>query len=159
MNLGKESFSFTIDNDKRREVLQELETRIPKALEACGMQIENYAKLKAPVDTGLLRNSITHAVYGKSPAVSSYKSNATHATTPATVARGTAGLPVDPIRTGSYEGVMSTKTKSVYVGTNVEYAAYQELGSSRSSPQPYLKPALFDHKDEYMRMLQKFLQE
>ena len=38
---------------------------ITKALEAVGMQAENYAKEKCPVDTGRLRNSITHAQEGE----------------------------------------------------------------------------------------------
>ncbi len=33
---------------------------IVKALEAMGFQAEGYAKMKCPVDTGRLRNSITH---------------------------------------------------------------------------------------------------
>ena len=35
---------------------------IDRALEAIGMQAEGYAKMKCPVDTGRLRNSITHTV-------------------------------------------------------------------------------------------------
>ena len=38
--------------------------QIPPALEAVGLQAEGYAKLKCPVDTGRLRNSISHAVKG-----------------------------------------------------------------------------------------------
>ena len=38
--------------------------KIPVALEAVGLQAEGYAKLKCPVDTGNLRNSITHAQEG-----------------------------------------------------------------------------------------------
>ena len=34
--------------------------QVSAALEAIGMQAENYAKLLCPVDTGNLRNSITH---------------------------------------------------------------------------------------------------
>lgn len=32
---------------------------------------------------------------------------------------------------------------TAHVGTDVEYAAYVELGTSRMSAQPYLRPALF----------------
>lgn len=52
-------FIFTDDSEK---VLSALPQQIDTALEAVGLQVEGYAKLKAPVDTGLLRNSITHAM-------------------------------------------------------------------------------------------------
>lgn len=39
-------------------------SNIPVALEAVGLQAEGYAKLVCPVDTGRLRNSISHAVEG-----------------------------------------------------------------------------------------------
>ena len=38
---------------------------IERALEAVGLQAEGYAKAKCPVDTGNLRNSITHQQEGK----------------------------------------------------------------------------------------------
>ena len=38
--------------------------QLPPALEAVGLQAEGYAKLQCPVDTGRLRNSISHAVDG-----------------------------------------------------------------------------------------------
>ena len=37
---------------------------VEKALEAIGLQCEGYAQLNCPVDTGRLRNSITHQVEG-----------------------------------------------------------------------------------------------
>ena len=94
---------------------------------------KGYAKRLCPVDTGLLRNSITHAV--------------------------------------------DTEEKSVIIGTNVEYAAYVELGTGKYYPggrdtpwayqdakgvwhrteghreQPYLRPAINDHLSEYKRIL------
>ena len=38
----------------------ELEKVLPKILESWGVVAEGYAKLNCPVDTGRLRNSITH---------------------------------------------------------------------------------------------------
>jgi len=38
----------------------ELEKVVPKILESWGIVAEGYAKLNCPVDTGRLRNSITH---------------------------------------------------------------------------------------------------
>ena len=93
------------------------------ALEAVGLQVEGYAKYLCPVDTGLLRNSITHAVHGKPPASDSYVSNPSHASTDATRRAGTAGKRVEPRRTGTYSGNAPGGESVVYVGTNVEYAA------------------------------------
>ena len=43
------------------EVLSALSSSTARALEACGLYMESYAKSICPVDTGNLRNSITHA--------------------------------------------------------------------------------------------------
>ena len=107
--------------------------QIQMALEMIGLTAEGYAKRLCPVDTGLLRNSITHAV--------------------------------------------DTEEKSVIIGTNVEYAAYVELGTGKYYPggrdtpwawqdakgnyhrtegheeQPFLRPAINDHISEYKRIL------
>lgn len=50
-------FSFTDNSDTARA---ELAMAIPKILEEWGIVAEGYAKLNCPVDTGRLRNSITH---------------------------------------------------------------------------------------------------
>lgn len=47
--------------DNSDEFIEILKSRIPVTLEACGLQAERSAKLLCPVDTGRLRNSITHA--------------------------------------------------------------------------------------------------
>ena len=47
---------------------------------------------------------------------------------------------------------------SAYVGTNVEYAAYVELGTHLSRPYPYLVPAARDHAKEYGDILKEYLQ-
>lgn len=86
---------------------------IERALEAIGLQCEGYAKMLCPVDTGRLRNSITHSV--------------------------------------------DASEQKVYVGTNVEYAAYVEMGTSRTKAQPYLQPAVVNHADEYCEMAEHFL--
>jgi len=44
----------------RREVLSAVEAAQVRALEICGGIAEGYAKARCPVDTGNLRNSITH---------------------------------------------------------------------------------------------------
>ncbi|MBO5702147.1 MAG: HK97 gp10 family phage protein, partial [Clostridia bacterium] len=71
--------------DNTDEVLSSLEKAIKNGLTAIGMTAEGHAKKAAPVDTGRLRNSITHAV--------------------------------------------KMDEKAAYIGTNVEYAPYVELGT------------------------------
>ena len=43
------------------------------------------------------------------------------------------------------------------IGTNVEYAAYVELGTVVTRAQPYLKPAVADHADQYVRIAKDIL--
>lgn len=95
------------------EILQLTDEAIARALEAVGLQAEGYAKLKCPVDTGRLRNSITHTQADKLTEI---------------------------------------------IGTNVEYAAYVELGTIRQKAKPYLKPALLNHINEYQEMLKYYLE-
>ena len=64
--------------DNSKQVLSAMEKGIKNGLEAIGLTAETYAKKITPVDTGRLRNSISH----------------------------------------------ETDEKAVYIGTNVEYAAF-----------------------------------
>lgn len=47
--------------------------------------------------------------------------------------------------------------KAVYIGTNVEYAPYVELGTSRRKAQPFLRPAAADHADNYRQIAERNL--
>lgn len=47
--------------------------------------------------------------------------------------------------------------KEVAISTNVQYAPYVELGSSRQTAQPYLRPAATDHVDEYTDIVKRVL--
>lgn len=49
-------------NDNTDQVLKELDNAMERALTRIGLAAEGYAKKEAPVDTGNLQNSITHAV-------------------------------------------------------------------------------------------------
>lgn len=106
------------DNSKR--ALDELSEVVDRILEAWGTTGERNAKLELEnnprrVDTGLLRNSITYALSGGSPNITTYQSNSTNKN----------GNPVD-IKTGSYSGtapIQGKGAKAVYIGSNVEYAA------------------------------------
>lgn len=52
------SVTFT---SHKQEVLSAVDQAIKRGLEICGGNAESYAKRLCPVDTGRLRNSITHA--------------------------------------------------------------------------------------------------
>lgn len=53
--------SVTIQ-DHSSEVSAEIKEALLRGLEKCGLVAEGYAKKLCPVDTGNLRNSITHVV-------------------------------------------------------------------------------------------------
>ena len=55
-------------NDNSDEVLEAFNAACLRALERCGSQAEGYAKDLVPVDTGALRNSISHKVVDSEPA-------------------------------------------------------------------------------------------
>ena len=42
---------------------------------------------------------------------------------------------------------------AVYVGSNVEYAQYEEEGTSRRPPHPYLRPAVTHNMDKWKQII------
>jgi len=127
-------------DDNTELVLQACAEQLIKALEECGLVAEGYAKMACPVDTGGLRNSISHEV------------------------------------------VEENNEIVCYIGTNMEYASYVEYGTGvyaeeggrmtpwtyqdskgewhRTNgirPQPYLRPAVSDHTDEYRSIVENEL--
>ena len=100
-------------NDNSREIENDIKSALLRGLETCGLVAEGYAKKLAPVDTGNLRNSITHDVDDVEPAA--------------------------------------------YIGTNVEYAPYVCLGTIHMKAQPFLKPAVADHANEYRKIIENEL--
>ena len=102
---------FKMENDFSDLIEQAAFSQIETALEKVGLMAERNAKLACPVDTGRLRNSISH----------------TH------------------------------DKNTSYVGTNVEYAPYVEMGTTNTKAQPYLKPAIVDHIQEYKNTIEQEL--
>ena len=94
--------------DNTEEVVKSLEQAVARGLEAIGMTAERYAKKETPVDTGRLRNSISHA----------------------------------------------TDDEAAYIGTNVEYAPYVELGAQGRKGVHMLQRAATEHADEYKRLME-----
>lgn len=102
--------SVTI-KDNTQQVLSALEKAKKKGLEAIGMTAEGHAKKNTPVDTGRLRNSITH----------------------------------------------TADSEAAYIGTNVEYAPYVELGARGRKPVHMLRRAATEHTAEYKEIIESAL--
>ena len=103
------SMDFSISADNSGAVAEALTDACARAMEICGGKAETYAKKYCPVDTGRLRNSITHQV--------------------------------------------ESNGKAVIIGTNVEYAPFVELGTRYMGEEPYLRPALENHMNEYKQII------
>ena len=66
-----------------------------------------------------------------------------------------------PVRTGRLRSSIthSVQGKTAYIGTDVEYAAYVEYGTSRMAPRYYLTNAIQSHIEEYVDILKAYLQK
>lgn len=127
---------------RRREVEKLLQLAVKRSLEICGGKAETYAKKIVHVDTALLKNSITHAHSGQAFSVQNYHADRAE-------------------KSGSYSGIApgSSDDNTMYVGTNVTYAPYLELGHHTTSGSlvpayPFIKPALADHVSEYKKVME-----
>lgn len=65
---------------------------------------------------------------------------------------GIAGYIGGTLRNSIAHQVVMQET-AVYVGTNVKYAPYVELGTSKMAKRPYLKPAIEDHIEHYKQII------
>lgn len=137
------------------EIGELFEQACERALVRMGLSAEGFAKKNLTrskvVDTGLLRNSVTYAVSGQEAAKKDYKARK------ATKVKDENGKYTKVLKTGKYSGTAPESedgSKSVYIGTNVEYAPYIELGTSKMAARPYIKPAVTDHSGVYKRILE-----
>lgn len=66
-----------------------------------------------------------------------------------------------PVDTGRLRGSIVSGVEmwdyTAYIGTNVYYAPYVEMGTSRTKEQPFLKPAVNDHANEYRDIFEYYL--
>lgn len=63
------------------------------------------------------------------------------------------------VDTGRLRGSISHAhdEEAAYVGTNVEYAPYVELGTSKMAPRPFLRNAVSNYTDDYKRIVEEGL--
>lgn len=120
--------------DNSRKILDEFHAAVLRALERCGSQAEGYAKDLAPVDTGRLRNSISHQVDDSENAVY--------------IGTNVSYAPYVELATGIYaEG--GRPTPWVYQDENGNWHW------TRGNPaQPFLKPAVADHGRTYRNIIE-----
>lgn len=62
-----------------------------------------------------------------------------------------------PVKTGNLQRSINYKVNdedlSVTIGTPVEYAPYVEFGTTKRGAKPYLRPALYENKQEIKKIL------
>lgn len=139
-----------LTSNNAREVERETEKALLKAARMIGGSVAGHAVEACPVDTGLLRNSITFAIGGQPPAVTDYQSDTKDKN--------------GEYKTGHYDGTAPDDDQhevTVYVGTNVQYAPYQELGAPNAHvpERPFLRPAFENNKREIEQILERCLKE
>lgn len=145
---------FVDIKDNSEFFIAAVEAAAEVALDAAGMHAATLCarelqRSPSRIDTGLLRNSITWAVGGKPAAISSYSADRASKTT--------GKMPPS----GSYGGAApadTDKTRSVYVGTNVEYAIYVHEGTKRMAPNHFLKNGISKNRKALSEIMKTILQ-
>lgn len=139
------------------------EESIITALEMIGLKAESYAKAKCPVDTGLLRNSIAHALAGEQPSIGT---NFKNTTKKARTYKANKPDKKGNLNRGTYSRQAPKKKGEyrVYIGTNVHYAPEVEMGhvtksGRKTRAQPFIRPALMGHVEEWKAILATCLKE
>lgn len=122
------------------KVERQLDKAIEQALRLVGGLAERKAKetisdMKA-VDTGFLRNSITFALDGEPANIASYQDDPKE-------------------QTGTYDDIAPKEEngqRSVYIGTNVYYAPYVEIGTHKMDARPFLSQSIQTGKEEFDKL-------
>lgn len=143
--------SFEMQNNNTEQIIEDVHDRALIALDAVGLQAATLSKRelqKSPerIDTGLLRNSITHAVCGKAPAIGAY-----HADSPK---KGRESA-------GSYAGTAPAASDPakpfVLVGSNVQYAVYVHEGTLNMRANRFIANAMRTNSGEFEQIMKKVL--
>lgn len=133
---------FTL-TDNTADILRRLGDAKERALERMGMQGEGYAKDLVPVDTGALRNTITHKV---DPAADE-------------VYIGSNSKYAAYVETGTGEGYDGSLGGA---GRPTPWVYQDEKGdwhhTRGQDPQPFLRPAVTDHMGTYRNILKDELE-
>ena len=120
--------------DNSEEIKKEFEAALLRGLEKCGLVAEGYAKKLCPVDTGNLRNSITHTGDEQEPA--------------AIIGTNNEYAAYVELGTGKYaEGGRPTP----WVYQDDEGHWHWTAGNPA---QPFLKPAVADHQQTYRNIIE-----
>lgn len=122
--------------DNSGKILAEFRDAALRALDKCGLTAEAYAKKLCPVDTGALRNSISHTVDDREPA--------------AYVGTNSEYGPYVELGTGIYaEGGGGRPTPWVYQDAKGNWHM-----THGQRAQPFLKPAVSDHAQQYRGIIE-----
>lgn len=122
--------------DHSAEVSTAIKAALLRGLEKIGLKVEDYAKKLCPVDTGNLRNSITHVVDEQEPA--------------AIIGTDSEYGAYVELGTGIYaEGGGGRPTPWVYQDAKGNW--HYTRGNKA---QPFLKPAAADHAIQYRKILE-----
>lgn len=123
-------------HDNSKEISAEIKVALLRGLEKIGLVAEGYAKKLCPVDTGNLRNSITHVVDEQEPA--------------AIIGTDNEYAAYVELGTGIYaEGGGGRPTPWVYQDAKGNW--HYTRGNKA---QPFLKPAAADHAIQYRKILE-----
>lgn len=146
--------SIHVKTDNTAQAKAEMQKKIRAALKAAGIQAASAAReeiQKSPkrIDTGLLRNSITHAMDGEGAAIGSYKAD--------NASQYSGKIPEPGTYTGKAEKEQEGKA-SVYVGTNVNYAIYVHEGTDRMAANRFIKNAVENNAAELIEIIKTTLQ-
>lgn len=166
------NITVKIENDYTEEVKKAVQDACFVALDAAGLQGATLAQLELQnnpprIDTGLLRNSITHAVAGKPAAIRGYhaskgskryikgknkgKRRSANAKNAGEVGVG--------FYAGSAPAADDPQKPFVLIGTNVEYAGYVHEGTSNMAPNRFLKNAIDKNKGELEKIMGSVLRK
>lgn len=140
--------------DNSGEILRNFQKNLEAGLEAIGLQAERYAKEGAPVDTGRLRNSITHTTAKNAGQGYSYSYRAVSKTENPTKEM------LKQTKTDKETHRQGAQPNEVYIGTNVEYAIAQETNDYYKHTvggAHFLKNAAANHGETYRKILEKQL--
>lgn len=137
--------------DNSEQAKEEMKKALEKAAIAVGNTAEKHAKevitTENRVDTGYMRNSITYAVAGESTKLQTYRADG----------KGKKSGKSQN-KEGKYEGTApKSLVPAVFIGTNVEYARYQEEGTSKIAGIHFLKKAATEHTEEYKELVKDAL--